>query len=68
MKIGLLLCAGLNMVIFQYLFGKKIPSWSYPVQLPKMAKLGATCSILLWFGVIVFGRLIGFTLVPTLSS
>jgi len=67
-KISLLLTAGLNMVIFQYLFGKKLPTWANPVQLPKMAKLGATCSIFLWFGVIVFGRLIGFTLVPTLSS
>jgi hypothetical protein len=67
-KIGLLLCAGLNMLIFQYLFGNKMPSWSNSIQLPTMAKFGAICSILLWFGVIIFGRLIGFTLVPTLSS
>jgi hypothetical protein len=67
-KVVLLLCAGINMAIFQYLYGKKIPHWVNPARLPTMARLGATCSILIWSGVIIFGRLIGFTLVPTLSS
>jgi hypothetical protein len=67
-KMFLLLCAGLNMLIFQSFFGKKLSLWSNPIDLPVLAKVGATCSILLWTCIIVFGRLIGFSLVPTLST
>ena len=67
-KICLLICAGINMSIFQHLYGKKLSHWKVSNELPVMAKVGATCSILIWTGVIIFGRLIGFTLVPTLSN
>ena len=67
-KICLLICAGLNMSIFQHLYGKKLTYWTKAIDLPVLAKVGATCSILIWTGVIIFGRLIGFSLVPTLSN
>jgi len=67
-KICLLICAGINMSIFQRLYGKKLSHWTVSSELPMMAKVGATCSILIWTGVIIFGRLIGFSLVPTLSN
>jgi hypothetical protein len=56
------------MSIFQHLYGKKLPYWNNSIDLPALAKVGATCSILIWTGVIIFGRLIGFSLVPTLSN
>jgi hypothetical protein len=67
-KMFLLLCAGLNMLIFQSLYGKKLAHWSGSFDLPFLARLGASCSILIWTCIIIFGRLIGFSLVPTLST
>ena len=67
-KMCLLVCAGINMGIFQHLYGKKLAYGNHSIDLPLFAKVGATCSILIWTSVIIFGRLIGFSLVPTLSN
>ena len=56
------------MGIFQHLYGKKLAYGNHSIDLPLFAKVGATCSILIWTSVIIFGRLIGFSLVPTLSN
>jgi uncharacterized membrane protein YbaN (DUF454 family) len=56
------------MVIFQKVFAKKIPRWLFEEQVPRMAKIMACISICIWFGVVIFGRLIGFTLMPTIAN
>lgn len=67
-KLILLICAGLNMVIFQNVFAKEIPRWLFEEQVPRVAKIMACISICIWLGVVIFGRLIGFTLIPTIAN
>ena len=55
-KMCLLVCAGINMGIFQHLYGKKLAYGNHSIDLPLFAKVGATCSILIWaFNWIFFG-------------
>ena len=67
-KMVLLLLAGINMGIFHIGAGRRIGDWAARAPTPPAAKVAAACSLILWVGVVGFGRWIGFTLQPTLGS
>jgi hypothetical protein len=53
--------AGLNMVVFEWTTGRAVRRWDTDRSAPAAGKLAGALSILLWIGVIFFGRWIGFT-------
>ena len=60
-KLLLILLAGINMVIFQFVTGKTAGSWDKDVAPPNAARVAGFLSLVLWTAVILFGRWIGFT-------
>jgi len=66
-KILLLVLAGINMLFFHFVVGRDVDSWGISAQTtPLRARLAGGTSLLLWVGVVAFGRWIGFTLQPHL--
>jgi hypothetical protein len=63
-KMILIGVAGLNMVLFHFIGARDLPKWQNETRLPLAAKLAGGLSILLWVGVVVCGRWIGFTMQP----
>jgi len=61
-KMVLIVLAGINMLVFELITFRSVAQWDRNVSLPITAKVAAALSLSLWIGVIVFGRLIGFTL------
>jgi hypothetical protein len=61
MKMGAIVLAGINMLVFEYVTAKSMPSWDKGVTPPMAARSAAALSLVLWLAVIVFGRWIGFT-------
>jgi hypothetical protein len=61
-KLILLALAGLNMAAFHVLSGRKMAAWGAGVTPPLAARAAGGLSLLLWAGVVGFGRWIGFTL------
>lgn len=59
-KMLLLFLAGLNMAIFELTTGKHTKEWGKSAKVPRAARIAGICSLALWLGVIVAGRLIGF--------
>lgn len=59
-KMVLLLLAGINMFVFELVTARNASVWDNAAP-PNSARLAGILSIGLWMGVIVFGRLIGFT-------
>jgi hypothetical protein len=66
-KVVLLILAGLNMLCFQFIIGRNLGDWNHLRHLPNSARIAGAISIILWTGVIICGRWIGFTLEPVLS-
>lgn len=62
MKMLLLVLAGVNMVVFHLLPYRKVHLWDVLTHPPIGAKIMAATSLLLWIGIVCFGRWIGFTL------
>jgi uncharacterized membrane protein len=60
-KMILLVLAGLNMLVFELTARKTIDRWDRESTTPSSAKVVATISLVIWIGVIVAGRVIGFT-------
>jgi len=60
-KMILLVLAGLNMLVFELTARKTIDRWDRASTTPSSAKVVATISLVIWIGVIVAGRVIGFT-------
>jgi len=60
-KMILLVLAGLNMLVFELTARKTIDRWDRDSTTPSSAKVVATISLVIWIGVIVAGRVIGFT-------
>jgi hypothetical protein len=56
---GLLVLAGLNMAYFQYVTFRNVKDWDNGMPVAA-ARAAGVASILLWTGVIAFGRWIGF--------
>jgi hypothetical protein len=68
-KILFLLLAGINMVLFHFIAGRDMASWdASPGSTPLGAKIAGGASLVLWIGVVAFGRWIGFTLQPHLTG
>ncbi|RAK60252.1 hypothetical protein DJ021_10770 [Phenylobacterium hankyongense] len=61
MKMVLLVLAGLNMVFFHLITWRSVHVWDEVVRTPFAAKIAGATSLLLWIGVVLFGRWIGFT-------
>jgi hypothetical protein len=61
-KMGLLLTAGFNMLVFHVLTYRGVARWDVALPPPMTARVAGAASLLLWMAVITFGRWIGFTL------
>jgi len=64
-KMLLLVLAALNMLAFELTARKTIARWDESGVTPRAAKVVATLSLVIWVGVIVAGRAIGFTATRT---
>jgi Family of unknown function (DUF6644) len=63
-KMILLVCAGLNMAIFEFTAGRTIHTWDESPTVPRIGKGVAVVSLVLWVSIIFMGRIIGFTTHP----
>lgn len=63
-KLALILLAGANMSVFHLVTAKGIARWDLSPHLPAAPRLAGLLSMLLWIGVIVCGRWIGFSMDP----
>jgi hypothetical protein len=61
-KMLLMVCAGINMALFEFLTWKSVKEWENDPVGPIGARIAGGLSLLFWIGVIVFGRWIGFTI------
>ena len=61
-KMGLIVLAGVNMLIFHFVTSRDRASWNNAKQTPFKVKFAGVVSILLWIGAIGAGRWIGFYL------
>jgi len=59
-KLILLLLVGLNPLIFHLTVYRKVNSWDVSNVTPVRARAAAICSLVLWTGIIVAGRLIAY--------
>ncbi len=64
-KMILLVLAAVNMLVFELTARKTLGGWDAGARTPPAAKVVAMVSILIWVGVIVAGRAIGFTATRT---
>jgi len=63
-KLGMIVLAGLNMVIFHVTAYRKIVDWDEALPPPILARAAGATSLLLWILTVFFGRWVGFTLMP----
>ena len=59
-KLVLIVLAGLNMTIFHFTVYRNLRKWDAALSPPIWAKMVGTLSVVLWAGVVVAGRWIGF--------
>jgi hypothetical protein len=59
-KMGLLLLAGINMLVFQTLIARNIAAWDNRPVPPRAARVSAGLSLSFWVGIVFLGRFIGF--------
>jgi hypothetical protein len=64
-KLVLLAAAGLNAFGFHAFVERSIASWDSAARTPVPARLSGVFSLVMWVGIVVCGRWVGFTLVPT---
>ena len=61
-KVVLLVLAALNALVFELTARRTVAEWdAAPASPPPLARAVATLSLVIWIGVIVTGRMIGFT-------
>jgi hypothetical protein len=60
-KMLLLALAGINILVFELTAGRTMQYWGKTSAVPRSGKAVAALSLALWIGVIVMGRMIGFT-------
>jgi len=60
MKMLLLVLAGINMLVFHLVMGRGVGRWSDTAVTPWQGKIAGLISLLLWIGIVAFGRWIGF--------
>jgi len=59
-KLALIVLAGANMAVFQFTTYRSVAKWDLAEATPIWAKIAGSVSVLLWAGVVVGGRWIGF--------
>ncbi len=64
-KAALLLLVGLNAFGFHTFVERSIARWDTAARTPLPARLSGVVSLLAWIGIVICGRWVGFTLVPT---
>lgn len=60
-KMLLLALAGINMSVFHLTAGRTVGTWDRAPAAPKVGRITAGVSLGLWLGIILAGRVIGFT-------
>jgi len=60
-KVVLLVLAGINVLVFELTAGRTAGQWGEAPSAPPLARAVAAVSLVVWLGVIVTGRMIGFT-------
>jgi len=60
LKMGMLLLAGLNALIFHTASYRRLQQWDTSPHVPAGAKIAGAFSVLLWFGIVAAGRWIAF--------
>ena len=60
-KVALLTLAAVNVLVFELTTGRTVAGWDRAPTPPRRARLAGTLSLVIWVGVIVAGRMIGFT-------
>jgi hypothetical protein len=61
-KMSLIVVAGINMAIFEFVTVRDVQKWNLDPTPPRPARLAGGLSITCWVLVVVFGRLIAFSL------
>jgi hypothetical protein len=61
-KMSLLLLAGINMLVFHLLTARGLADWDQAAHTPFSVKFAGAVSLLLWVGIVMNGRWIGFYL------
>ena len=59
-KLGLIVLAGINALLFQLRIQPQSTSWDRDIPAPTIARASAAISIALWLAVIVAGRMIAY--------
>jgi hypothetical protein len=60
-KMLMLVLSGINMLVFELTAGRTIHRWDKAPSAPRAARAVAALSLAMWIGIIILGRLIGFT-------
>ena len=60
LKVVLIILAGINAGLYYLLIDKKLATWGAHDDTTGLAKVIGASSLLLWFGVLIFGRLIPY--------
>ena len=60
LKMVLVVLAGLNALYYQMKIAPEIDGWTESTEIPMNAKVVGATSLLLWFGVLSYGRLIPY--------
>jgi hypothetical protein len=63
-KMGIMLLAGINMLIFEFITVRGVQAWDRNPSPPFPARLAGGISFTCWILVFVFGRWTGFTVLP----
>jgi uncharacterized membrane protein len=63
-KMALIVVAGINMIIFEFITVRDVQKWNLDPTPPQQARLAGGISIASWVSILAFGRLIAFML-PT---
>lgn len=67
-KMTLLALSGLNMLVFELTAGRSVHTWDRDTKAPAAGRAVAVLSLVMWIGVIVLGRWVGFTTASTPAS
>lgn len=60
-KVVLLVLAAINVAAFELTAGRKVEQWGQARSAPPLGRAIAAVSLIIWVGIIVTGRMIGFT-------
>ena len=63
-KMAMLAAAGLNMLVFHGFVWRRVGSWDQTAPPPPAARIAGALSLILWIGVVVTGRWVGWTFTP----